>query len=139
MKSIYVYLYRGVNRLRLLYIQNILSHFYRLRLIGMGIHFEDGLKITGKCSVWADRSSHVTIGRNFRIVSSNLINPLCRHEACINVSKGALLQIGDNVGMSSPTIWVRKSLIIGNNVNLGGCHGHRCTFVKLFTSSEWCN
>lgn len=125
--NIYSILFRCINRLRLLYIQKVLPKFYQLRFIGMGIHFENGLKITGKCSVWVDRSSHVTIGRNFRIVSSNLINPLCRHEACINVSKGALLQIGDNVGMSSPIIWVRKSLIIGNNVNFGGgdlCHGH---------------
>ena len=28
--------------------------------------------------------------------------------------------IGDNCGMSSPTIWVQKSVKIGNNVNFGG-------------------
>ena len=86
----------------------------------MGVHFDTSLKIIGKCSLWMDKSGHFTIGKKCRIVSSNLINPLCRHKACINVSKGALLQIGDNVGMSSPIIWIRKSLIIGNNVNLGG-------------------
>lgn len=113
-------IFRGLIKLKLNYIQKFLPTLYRLRMFGMGARFGKGMKIMGDCSIRIAKTAHVEIGKNFRVVSSNLINPLCRHGACINVSKGALLQIGDNVGMSSPVIWVRKSLVIGNNVNFGG-------------------
>ncbi len=113
-------LFRGFIRIRLFYVIKILSLFNRLQMSGMGIHFKKGLKILGNCSLKIDRKAHVTIGNNFRLVSSNLINPLCKCASCISVDRNAILQIGDNVGMSSPTIWVRKSLIIKNNVNIGG-------------------
>ena len=113
-------LFRGFIRIRLFYVTKVLSLFYRLQMLGMGIHFGKGLKILGDCSLKIDRIAHVTIGENFRLVSSNLIKPLCKYTSCISVGKNAILQIGDNVGMSSPTIWIRKSLVIKNNVNIGG-------------------
>lgn len=76
--------------------------------------------IEGCCVISIDRTAKVIIGNKFRLVSSSLFNPLCRTRAIVCVSKGAELVIGDNVGMSSPVIWVRQSIKIGNNVNLGG-------------------
>lgn len=72
------------------------------------------------CTIITGKNSLVSIGKNFRLVSSKLINPLSRDTTCICVSDGASLQIGDDCGMSSPTIWVRKSIKIGNHVNFGG-------------------
>ena len=62
----------------------------------------------------------MSIGENFHLVSNSLINPLCRSKSCFRVAANGQLIIGNNVGMSSPIIWVRKSVIIGNHVNLGG-------------------
>lgn len=120
MISIAAIFFRAFFRIHLFYITEIQSRLNRLYCSGMGIHFGKGLKIWGNCSLKIDRRAHVTIGKNFRLVSSNLINPLCKYASCISVGRNAILQIGDNVGMSSPTIWVRKSLIIKNNVNIGG-------------------
>lgn len=63
----------------------------------------------------------LTIGNNFTLTSGNCINPLCRNiRACIHITHSGVVKIGNNVGMSSPCIWVRNSLTIGDNVNVGG-------------------
>ena len=94
--------------------------FYRMQLRGLGIKYGTNCQIIGFCSIRADRSAIVSWGNNLRIISSELINPLCSKPAIISIHKDATLIIGDNCGMSSPTICVKKSVIIGNNVNLGG-------------------
>ena len=67
------------------------------------------------------RNGKLTIGNNFTLTSGNCINPLCRNiRACIHITHGGVVKIGNNVGMSSPCIWVRNSLTIGDNVNVGG-------------------
>jgi Acetyltransferase (isoleucine patch superfamily) len=67
------------------------------------------------------KKGELSIGENFTLTSGDCINPLCRNiQACIFVSHGGKVRIGNNVGMSSPCIWVRDSLTIGNNVNIGG-------------------
>lgn len=114
-------LFRGYIRLKLEWMKIAHPWFHRLQLRGMGVRYGTNCKIIGVCSIRTDRTSKVEFGDNLRIFSSNLTNPLCNSKpSIINVSKGAVLKVGDNCGMSSPTIWVRKGLIIGNNVNFGG-------------------
>lgn len=91
-----------------------------IKIKSLGAVLSDGASLTGDMKISINRNANVHIGRNFHLVSTTMLNPLCGNRAVISVSKGAELIIGDNVGMSSPTIWVRKSLKIGNNVNLGG-------------------
>ena len=62
----------------------------------------------------------MSIGENFHLVSNSLINPLCSSKSYFRVAANSQLIIGNYIGMSSPIIWVRKSVIIGNHVNLGG-------------------
>lgn len=66
----------------------------------------------------------MSIGEKFHLVSNSLINPLCSSKSYFRVAANGQLIIGNNVGMSSPIIWVRKSVIIGNHVNLGGGHNN---------------
>lgn len=113
-------IFRGINRIKCLFFINIMPSINRIKLQAFGIEYDKNCQIMAHCTIITGRSSQVSIGKNFRLVSSDLINPLCKNKACINVSENACLQIGDNCGMSSPTIWVRKSVKIGNNVNLGG-------------------
>ena len=44
-----------------------------------------------------------------------------RQIGCICAEEGAKIIIGDNVGMSSPCLWARSSITVGNNVNIGAC------------------
>ena len=67
------------------------------------------------------RNGKISIGDNFTLTSGDCINPLCRNiRACIFITHGGTINIGNNVGMSSPCLWIKESLTIGNNVNIGG-------------------
>lgn len=114
------FVFKGINRIKCLFFINIMPFINRMKLKALGIKYNKNCKIMAYCTITNGKNSLMTIGENFRLVSSNVINPLCREKSCICVSENAFLQIGDNCGMSSPTIWVRKSIKIGNNVNLGG-------------------
>lgn len=111
---------RGLNRISLFYSQSVLPFYNTLKFKGQGVLFKGKPQLYGSCSVGIDRKAHVSIGENFHLVSNSLINPLCRSKSCFRVAANGQLIIGNNVGMSSPIIWVRKSVIIGNHVNLGG-------------------
>lgn len=68
-----------------------------------------------------DIKGKVIIGQNF-IFDSGSFNPFCSNvKGSISVSKDALLEVGDNVGMSSSSIICEKEIRIGNNVNVGAC------------------
>lgn len=67
------------------------------------------------------KNSVVEIGDDFCFISGESFNPLCRNlRGCISVEANAQINIGDNVGMSSACVWAHKSIIIGNNVLIGG-------------------
>lgn len=64
--------------------------------------------------------SKVVIGDNFVFTSGQGTNPLCGNiQGSIYVESGAVLSIGNNVGISSAHIWATKSIQIGNNVKIG--------------------
>ena len=111
---------RGLNRISLFYSRSVLHLYNILKFKGQGVLFKRKPQLYGSCSVGIDRRAHVSIGENFRLVSNSLINPLCRSKSCFRVAANGQLKIGNNVGMSSPIIWVRKSIKIGNHVNLWG-------------------
>lgn len=120
MKFFLIIIFKGINRIKCLFFLNIMPFINRMKLRAFGIKYNKNCRIMAHCTIITGKSSQVSIGKNFSLVSSDLINPLCKNNACINVSENACLQIGDNCGMSSPTLWVGKSIKIGNNVNLGG-------------------
>lgn len=66
--------------------------------------------------------SHVKIGDDFVLTSDDNINPLCRHQrGCIVAERAnTVIEIGHHVGMSSPCIWAKERITIGNYVNIGG-------------------
>ena len=66
--------------------------------------------------------SHVHIGDDFTFTSGECINPLCRIQRGSIVAERAesLIEIGNHVGMSSPCLWAKKRISIGNYVNIGG-------------------
>ena len=62
----------------------------------------------------------VQIGNNCTIMSGAGLNPLSRNiKTCIYVGKNATLKLGNDVGISSSTLWVKESVSIGNSVAIG--------------------
>lgn len=62
----------------------------------------------------------VQIGNNCTIKSGAGLNPLSRNiKTCIYVGKKATLKLGNDVGISSSTLWVKESVSIGNSVAIG--------------------
>lgn len=62
----------------------------------------------------------VQIGNNCTIMSGAGLNPLSHNiKTCIYVGKKATLKLGNDVGISSSTLWVKESVSIGNSVAIG--------------------
>lgn len=62
----------------------------------------------------------VQIGNNCTIMSGAGLNPLSRNiKTCIYVGKKATLKLGNDVGISSSTLFVKESVSIGNSVAIG--------------------
>lgn len=66
--------------------------------------------------------AHVRIGDYFTFTSGESFNPLCRHQrGCIVAERAeTVIEIGHHVGMSSPCLWARQRITIGDHVNIGG-------------------
>ena len=66
------------------------------------------------------KDAELNIGNHFTLFSGESINPISKNiRACLFINKEGILHIGNNVGMSSTTIWCNKRIDIGNNVKIG--------------------
>lgn len=71
--------------------------------------------------VMVARDGTFSIGKNFAMNNGIKGNPIGCYERCtFFVDRGAVLTIGDNVGMSQAALICHKSITIGNNVKIGG-------------------
>ena len=94
----------------------------RLRFIAEGVSLGPRSRIRGWVKLVRKRGAEITIGECFNFSSGLNINRISRRQTgCICAEEGARIAIGDNVGMSSPCLWARNSIIVGNNVNIGAC------------------
>lgn len=67
------------------------------------------------------RGGKCEIGGNFKMNNGLQGNPIGRPQPCtFVVDNGARLLIGNNVGMSSTAIVAHRSVVIGDNVKIGG-------------------
>lgn len=66
-------------------------------------------------------TANICIGDNFVFTSGEAFNPLCRNiRGCIYAYENSIINIGNNVGISSACVWAKKRIQIGNNVKIGG-------------------
>jgi acetyltransferase-like isoleucine patch superfamily enzyme len=71
--------------------------------------------------VMVARGGTCSIGDRFSMNNGLLGSPIGRPQPCVFfVDKGALLQIGQNVGISATAFVAHKSITIGDNVKIGG-------------------
>lgn len=86
----------------------------------------NGVKCGKKCClegrIWlsVEDGAKVSVGNGCHITGGRFVNRIGRNLASsLSAAKGATLTIGDGCGISSTCIWARKSIVIGNNVNIG--------------------
>lgn len=118
------------------------TKYYRWLFRKKGIAFGNNMSILGRISVIG--SGKIVIGDNFCMTSGEHINPISSNlqASFFTDSPEAQIRIGNNVGMSSPRIWIHKGLTIGDNVKIGGgvllidTDCHPVDYVVRRTSNE---
>jgi len=98
----------------------IIGNRFAFRLLG--IKFGKRFKAYSKVYLNIHPQSSVLIGNDFTITSGDNYNPLCRNiKGCIVAEReNTKITIGNHVGMSSPCLWAKQEINIGNYVNIGG-------------------
>lgn len=93
----------------------------RLRLRLRGARVGPGLRVRGWVDLHIDRRSVVEIGRGLRLKSGFAENAVGAGQRLgIWTGKGAVLRIGDNVGVSNSTLVCSRSVTIEDEVFIGG-------------------
>lgn len=95
-------------------------HWNRLYFQLLGIEYGKNLQVKNK--IYIRGCGDLKIGDDFRFSSGDSINPICRNirgEIYFD-SPDAKIVIGNRVGMSSTCLRAKTSIIIGNDVNIGG-------------------
>lgn len=86
-----------------------------------GVEFGKNMQIFNKFYLSKHSDAKIAIGENFIFTNDEAFNPLCRNiRGCVYASEGSVIQIGDDVGISSACIWAKERIVIGNNVKIGG-------------------
>ena len=96
------------------------SYVNRLRLYLYGVECGHNCVIHGKLYIKLFPSAKVCIGDDFYCSSGWCVNALCaNNRGCIYATENARINIGNNVGMSSPVLWAHNAITIGDNVKIG--------------------
>lgn len=110
-------IFKSLKNLRMKYYKWFNRKYFKMKGIRIGRNFQvyNKVYITGMRGI-------ITIGDDFTFTSGDCINPICRNiRGCIHTDKkNSTIIIGNGVGMSSPCIWIRDRLAIGDNVKIGG-------------------
>ena len=95
--------------------------YIRLYFSLNGVSWKRGWKIYGRPILQRHRGSQIDIGREFYLRSFAASNPMAPHRPVIisTRSKGAVLRIGDGVGMTGGTICAEERIEIGDRVFIG--------------------
>lgn len=111
--------------LRILHISSFLRRNFflkwnKIKFKLMGINIGANPVLQNHIYIHKGKNATICIGNNFTFTSGGGYNPISRNiEGSIYSENNSIIQIGDNVGISSACIWISRSLIIGNNVKIG--------------------
>ena len=87
---------------------------FRLR----GVRWPANIKVLGPVGISAQ--GRIEIGKNLTIVSLTRYNRAgINHPTQLVAAKGAVLSIGDKVGISGASIFCTESIVIGDHVMIG--------------------
>lgn len=113
-------LYKIVRRLFLTLLKPFEKIATHILFKGNSINYST-FRTNGIPYVMVARGGKCRIGRNFAMNNGIKGNPIGCYERCtFFVDRGAVLSIGDNVGISQAALICHKSITIGNDVKIGG-------------------
>ena len=79
-----------------------------------------GSRLEGKVYLRLEDGASLSLGRDVRIVGGFGANRIGRGVATsLSVGPGAVMTLGDGVGISGSCLWARERISIGNHVNIG--------------------
>jgi acetyltransferase-like isoleucine patch superfamily enzyme len=85
------------------------------------IDIKPGYKLRGFVYFDCHKTASIVIGEGFVANSAFLFNHIGRQRpTSVIAKKNAVIQIGNNVGMSATTLVAQKMISIGDNVRIGG-------------------
>lgn len=91
----------------------------KIQSFGKQIVMKSGT-IKGLVYIRLRKTGKLIIGNNFHCVSGCCYNPIARNiRTSFCTEENAVIEIGDNVGISSSSIWAFEKITIGNYVNIG--------------------
>lgn len=98
------------------------SNWYKIILKFFKVDYGKKLVLKGMPVIFNKKGARITIGNNVTIKSSFLSNLVGLYSRTIIVTRspGAIIKIGNGVGISGATIYARQSIEIGDNTAIGG-------------------
>lgn len=98
------------------------SNWFKLVMRMTKVEYGKKLLLKGVPIIFNKKGAKLRIGKNVTIKSSFLSNLVGLYSRTIIVTRmpGAVIEIGDNVGISGATIYARKKITIGENTCIGG-------------------
>lgn len=113
--------FRLYNKLYLLLLEPLMHIVGRIYLRAAGVRFKRGVRLFGLPTISLYPTSQIILGEGVTLRSSSRGNAIgVNHEVVLRThGEGALLKIGNRVGMSGGAICAKKKVIIGNDVMIG--------------------
>ena len=98
------------------------SNWFKILMKMTKVEYGKSLCLKGMPVIFNKGGAKLKIGENVTIKSSFLSNLVGLNSRTIVVTRasGAVIEIGDNVGISGATIYARKGIYIGENTCIGG-------------------
>lgn len=98
------------------------SNWFKLVMKMTKVEYGKNLLLKGIPVIFNKDGARLKLGENVTIKSSFLSNLVGLYSRTIIVTRmpGAVIEIGDNVGISGATIYARKGIHIGDNTCIGG-------------------
>ena len=98
------------------------SNWFKLVMKITGVEYGKRLRLKGMPVILNRRGARLKLVSNVTIKSSFLSNLVGLYNRTIIITRasGAVIEIGDNVGISGATIYARKGIYIGANTAVGG-------------------
>lgn len=98
------------------------SNWFKIVMKIIKIEYGKNLLLKGVPLIFNKKGAKLQIGNNVTIKSSFLSNLVGLYSRSIIVTRtcDAVIEIGDNVGISGATIYARKGIYIGDNTAIGG-------------------
>lgn len=98
------------------------SNWFKLIMRMTKVKYGKNLLLKGMPIIFNNRGAKLKIGENVTVKSSFFSNLVGLYSRTIIVTRTpeAVIEIGDNVGISGTTIYARKGIFIGENTCIGG-------------------